>query len=110
MMKTILKLTYHQRPPDDQARTQKTMKKTTTKGRRAASDDLEPEYYFDYRKARPNRFAGRIDKDRVLVVLDPDIAEVFTNGEAVNRVLRALITSMPKPTRARPVRRSTTRS
>jgi hypothetical protein len=30
------------------------------------------------------------------VVLDPDIAEVFTTPQSVNTVLRALITTMPK--------------
>jgi hypothetical protein len=60
-----------------------------------APDDLRPEYRFDYRKARPNRFASRMDKNRVVVVLDSDIAQVFTTPEAVNNVLRALITTMP---------------
>ncbi len=54
-------------------------------------DDMQPEYNLDYRKARPNRFAGQIDKSRVVVVLDPDIAEVFTTPESVNEILRALI-------------------
>lgn len=54
-----------------------------------------PEYHFDYAKARPNRFAGQIDKSQVVVMLDPDIAEVFTTSESVNAVLRALITTMP---------------
>ncbi len=86
----------------------KTMKKTTTpKGRREAAQDLRSEYRFDYTKSRPNRFAGRVDKDRVVVVLDPDIADVFTNGEAVNKVLRALITSMPQPARPKRVKRTT---
>jgi hypothetical protein len=30
-----------------------------------------PEYDFDYRKAKPNRFVGRISKERV-VVLDSE--------------------------------------
>ncbi len=59
------------------------------------TDDLRPEYDFDYSKARPNRFAGRIDKGQVVVLLDPDISEVFTTPESVNAVLRALITTMP---------------
>lgn len=58
-------------------------------------DDLRPEYNFDYTKARPNRFAGRIDKSQVVVLLDPDISEVFTTTESVNAVLRALIQTMP---------------
>jgi len=58
-------------------------------------DDLRPEYEFDYTKARSNRFAGKIDKSQVVVLLDPDISEVFTTTESVNAVLRALIQTMP---------------
>ena len=67
------------------------MKKTTTK----ISDDLQPEYKFDYSKGKPNRFAGRM-ADRTVVVLDPDVAEVFTTPDSVNAALRALISAMPK--------------
>jgi hypothetical protein len=67
------------------------MKKTASK----VSEDLRPEYDFDYGKAKPNRFAGRVT-DRVVVVLDPDISEVFTTPEAVNAALRALISAMPR--------------
>lgn len=56
---------------------------------------MRTEYSFDYRKARPNRFAGRADGDRLVVVLDPDIARVFTTPRSVNAVLRALIKTMP---------------
>jgi hypothetical protein len=61
-----------------------------------AKDDLLPEYRFDYSKARPNRFAERMGSQRSLIVLDPDVAEVFTTPESVNSVLRALIAVMPK--------------
>ncbi len=61
------------------------------------SDELLPEYNFDYSKAKPNRFADRFAGERRVVVLDPDVAEVFTTTEAVNQVLRALIQTMPKP-------------
>jgi hypothetical protein len=57
-------------------------------------DELKAEYRFDYRKAKPNRFADR-PKENCVVILDPDIAEVFTTPESVNNVLRALITTMP---------------
>ena len=57
--------------------------------------ELRAEYNFDYRKARPNRFAGR-NKDRLVVVLDPDVSQVFTTPESVNTVLRALIATMPQ--------------
>ncbi|HRV96465.1 MAG TPA: hypothetical protein P5526_30200 [Anaerolineae bacterium] len=58
-------------------------------------DALEPEYHFDYSRARTNRFAARMARESVIVVLDPDVAEVFKNPETVNNVLRALIATMP---------------
>ncbi len=61
-----------------------------------AEDDLLPEYDFDYRKARPNRFALRDEGGHLMVVLDPDVAQVFTTSTAVNTVLRALIATMPQ--------------
>jgi hypothetical protein len=62
----------------------------------AVSTDLRPEYEFDYRKARPNRFADRVDRVHVAITLDPDVSQVFTSSESVNTVLRALIAAMPK--------------
>lgn len=59
-------------------------------------DDLLPEYSFDYSKARPNRFAAKLEPGSRIVILDPDVAEVFTTPEVVNRVLRALIATMPQ--------------
>ncbi len=75
------------------------------KSRRAASDDMRSEYSFDYRKARPNRFAARMDKDRLVVVLDPEVARVFTTSESVNKALRALITAMPTTGKSKSDRR-----
>ena len=72
------------------------MKKTQTNKRQQASDDARPEYRFDYSKSKPNRFAESASRGRAVVLLDPDIAEVFTTPESVNNVLRALITTMPQ--------------
>jgi len=72
------------------------MKKTKTSDLApGGADDLRPEYVFDYKKARPNRFADRLGQDRVVVTLDADVAQVFTTSESVNLVLRALIAVMP---------------
>jgi len=74
------------------------MKKTRiARSVRGASDNMRSEYRFDYRKARRNRFAGRIAKNRVVVLLDPDISRIFTTPESVKSVLRALIATMPTP-------------
>jgi hypothetical protein len=76
---------------------EKTMKKTEGSNPTGkASDDMLSEYKFDYSKARPNRFASRIQKEGVMVTLDPDVSEVFTTSESVNTVLRALIETMPQ--------------
>ena len=66
---------------------------------RRSGGDMRAEYEFDYSKAKPNRFASRVDKSRLVVALDPDVSEVFTSPEAVNKVLRALIDAMPVATR-----------
>ena len=76
------------------------MKKTSTsKSREKRSDDMQPEYDFDYTKAKPNRFAGRIAKDRMVVLLDPEVSKVFADSESVNAALRQLITTLPKNTK-----------
>jgi hypothetical protein len=58
-------------------------------------DDLLPEYRFDYRQAKPNRFASKVSKAGLTVALDEDVAEVFTTPESVNKALRALIEVVP---------------
>ena len=74
------------------------MKKTPSSNPlKTDSEDMLPEYDFDYSKARPNRFAGNISKDRVVVLLDPEVSQVFTTPESVNKALRALISAMPQP-------------
>lgn len=73
------------------------MKKTpVSKPRKAIAEDMRPEYQLDYGKAKPNRFAGRSKEKRVLVLLDPDVAQVFTTSESVNETLRALIALVPR--------------
>jgi hypothetical protein len=73
------------------------MKKTlTSKSHKKHSEEMQAEYDFDYTKAKPNRFAGRIAKDRLVVLLDPEVSKVFTDSDSVNAALRALITALPK--------------
>lgn len=57
-------------------------------------DDLRPEYYVDYSKARPNSYAVRALR-RKAIFLETDVAEVFTTSEQVNKALRALIEAVP---------------
>ena len=56
--------------------------------------DMLPEYDFDFSKSKPNRFAEI--KSNVTIVLDSDVAAVFTTSEAVNKALRALLSALPK--------------
>ncbi|MFZ1041247.1 MAG: hypothetical protein WAN58_08040 [Anaerolineales bacterium] len=71
------------------------MKKTpTTKSRKV--QEIAPEYRFDYRKAKPHRFAARMKDEPLIVLIEPDIAKVFTSSEQVNKALRALISAMPE--------------
>jgi hypothetical protein len=55
------------------------------------SDDLRPEYRFDYSKARPNPYADRLKGKAVAVVLDAEVAAAFPTAESVNRALRTVM-------------------
>jgi hypothetical protein len=55
-----------------------------------------PEYRLDYSKARPNRFAAEIAEGSLVVVLEPEIAQVFGTEETVKAILRAIAQAMPK--------------
>ncbi|HZE63457.1 MAG TPA: hypothetical protein VE056_06230 [Pyrinomonadaceae bacterium] len=62
---------------------------------------MRAEYRFDYKQARPNRFAGQVDKQQLVVLIDKDVSEVFTTPESVNKALRAVMSAMPKASRSR---------
>jgi hypothetical protein len=57
---------------------------------------MASEYRFDYKKAKPNRFAERMKNEPLVVLIEPDIAKVFTSAEQVNKALRALISAIPE--------------
>ena len=67
-----------------------------TPGNPKAADELRPEYDFNYAKARPNRFSSRMGGPVLAVVLEPDVAAVFDSSESVNRILRSVISALPK--------------
>jgi hypothetical protein len=58
------------------------------------SDELRPEYEFDYRQAKPNRFAAGWKPGGRIVVLEPEVAEVFQTSQDVNALLRAVLQAM----------------
>jgi len=57
---------------------------------------MAPEYRFDYKKAKPNRFAERMKDEPLIVMIEPDVAKIFRSSEQVNKALRALISAMPE--------------
>ena len=57
-----------------------------------SSDDLRPEYTFDYSRAVRGKYHRRLIKENTnVVVLDPDVAKTFRNLTAVNDALRSLL-------------------
>jgi hypothetical protein len=45
---------------------------------------------YDFSGGVRGKYAGRFAKGSNVVVLDPDVAQVFTDSESVNKALRAL--------------------
>ncbi|PKO20783.1 MAG: hypothetical protein CVU38_18310 [Chloroflexi bacterium HGW-Chloroflexi-1] len=63
------------------------MKKADT-----ASDELRSEYRReDFGPMVRGKYAARLRESSNIVVLDPEIAEVFPNAQAVNAALRGLL-------------------
>jgi hypothetical protein len=77
--------------------------KATRKAQRRDVADVRPEYRFDVSLAKPSRFAPRMKRPAVAVVLDA-VAAVFDSSAKVNAQLRSAIAARKrrKPqTRAR---------
>jgi len=56
------------------------------------NDTMRPEYDFDYSQAvRGMYYKQLLAEGSNVVVLDPDIAEVFTDSASVNKALRYLL-------------------
>lgn len=53
--------------------------------------DMREEY--DFRGGVRGKYADRMAEGSNVVVLDPDVAEAFTDSESVNRALRGLAQS-----------------
>jgi hypothetical protein len=81
------------------------MKKPGKRRPRIGPDDILPEY--DFSKGRRNPYAARMAGGHI-VVLEPDVAEIFPTATAVNEALRALAgiirdqRSRRRPAKARP--------
>jgi len=59
-------------------------------------DDMRDEY--DFSGGVRGKYADRFAAGSNIVVLDPDVASVFTDSESVNQALRALATIIEKQT------------
>ena len=71
-------------------------KKLISKTQEFDVDEIPPQHNLDYRRAKPNRFAAKMqNSEQLVVLLDSDVAKVFKSPEAVNNLLRALIANMP---------------
>ncbi|MCR4405411.1 MAG: hypothetical protein NUW24_00585 [Anaerolineae bacterium] len=58
------------------------------------NEDMLPEYHLDYRKARPNRFVKGIAEGSLVVVLEPELAQVYKTPERVKAILEAIAQAM----------------
>lgn len=62
------------------------------KAKKKLDDDLRAEYDFDYSKAVRGKYHKRILKEGAnVVMLEPDVAEAFSDSAAVNDALRSLL-------------------
>ena len=64
---------------------------------RAAKDDMRPKY--DFSGAVRGKYYERFRQSSNVVLLDPDVSEVFLNAESVNQALRACVCGPQGPAR-----------
>jgi len=59
--------------------------------RKTGVDELRPEYKrSDFGALVRGKYAKRLRKGATVVVLEPEVAELFPDGDSVNAALRAL--------------------
>jgi len=79
------------------------------KAKRKTTDELRSEYKrSDFGNLVRGKYAARVAAETNVVVLEPEVAEVFPNDSAVNKALRGLLDVAA--TTARLTRRSTGRA
>ena len=54
---------------------------------------------YDFGGGVRGKYAGRVPKDAIMVVLEPDVAAKFPTAEEVNKALRGLMRSAAKAPR-----------
>lgn len=74
----------------------KLSKKAVAKGKRTVAQTVEEEAmlddysFLDWSKAERGKYAKRYAEGTNIVLIEPDLADVFPNADAANRALRAL--------------------
>jgi hypothetical protein len=64
---------------------------TSAKRKGVVRDDMLDDYSFlDWSKAERGKYAKRYAEGTNVVLIEPDLADVFPNADSVNRALRAL--------------------
>ncbi len=77
------------------------MNTNKTKGKRTA-DELRPEYKAsDFPTLVRGKYVKRLQESSNVVVLEPEVAELFPNAEAVNAALRGIAEIARRTTRTR---------
>ena len=62
-----------------------------SKPKKPAADDLRPEYKrSDFGKLTRGKYIERLRTSSNVVVLDPEVADLFPNADAVNAALKSL--------------------
>jgi hypothetical protein len=65
------------------------------KAKDVGESEMRAEY--DFSKGECGKYAARYPRGSTVVVLDPDVAELYPDAEAVNRALRAVAEAAPRP-------------
>ena len=58
--------------------------------KKTPSSDPEMRAEYDFSSGVRGKYAARFGEGSNIVVLDPDVAELFSDSESVNRALRAI--------------------
>ena len=69
-----------------------------------SNDEREPEMLqeYDFSGGVRGKYAARFARGSHVVVIDPDVAQVFSDSESVNRALRALVGIIQESDKAHP--------
>jgi hypothetical protein len=79
------------------------------KAKSELNDWSRPEYKrSDFGELVRGKYAKRIRKSTNVIVLDPQVAKIFPNDEAVNNALRGLIVATRSPAKSGSKRKSKT--